>query len=136
MPIIKKQTKVKIPISSIKIQHCFKQELLPISEFNGKELECDLIPIGEFEDSKNQVTMIDHTPQELSSLKDIYTYQSNLSGFSLRQYFNAEWKPKIHSGQPNPIVFSRFGKLYYECEDLEQEPLEDYVPHINVADLI
>ena len=68
--------------------------------------------------------------------REIYSYSSNLSGFSLKQYFNAEWKPKIHLGIKNPIVYSWFGKEYYESEEDESKRNEEYVPYVNIGDLI
>ena len=102
MPMLQQKPKAKVHYSEIKIQHVYKYELLPLPEFKGEEIECELPPYIEKPEAPKQIP-VDESPEHF---KEIYSYSSNLSGFSIKQYFNAEWKPKIHLGIKNPIVYS------------------------------
>lgn len=101
-------------------------------DFKGEEIDCELPPYIE----NLEVPKPNSVEESPDHFWEIYSYSSNLSGFSLKQYFNAEWKPKIHLGIKNPIVYSWFGKEFYESEEDESKRNEEYVPYVNVGDLI
>lgn len=106
--------------------------MLPLPDFKGEEIDCELPPYIENLEVPKPIA-VEESPDHFW---EIYSYSSNLSGFSLKQYFNAEWKPKIHLGIKNPIVYSWFGKEFYESEEDESKRNEEYVPYVNVGDLI
>jgi hypothetical protein len=124
MPILKKTPKAKLHYSEVRIEHAYEKAFLSLPEFEGEERDHPL-ESKEAEDEgegKNSIPFVEAKEEDIlvqkvfmeekmnpekkeGDVRDIYSYAAGVSGHSLRQYFNVEFKV-FEPGQVNPIVYS------------------------------